>query len=70
MIEGITRADVEAVMQKAIEDFNNSTDPNDVRFRIWIEDELVDMLTVPSYLAHVYRSNPVFVEVTGNPIFD
>jgi hypothetical protein len=70
MIEGLTRADVEAVMQQAIADYNNSTDESNYTFRVWIEDEMVDLFTVPSYLAPIYRSNPVFVEVTGNPIFD
>ena len=70
MIENITRTDVEAVMQQAIQDYNNSTDPNDYKFQVWVEEELVEIMTVPSYLAPIYRSNPVFVEVTGNPIFD
>lgn len=70
MIENITRSDVESAMRRAINAYNNSTDLAEYKFNIWIEDELVDTMTVPSYLAPVYRGAPVFVEVTGNPIFD
>jgi hypothetical protein len=70
MIEGISREEVEAVMQQAISDYSNSTDPKEYRFKIWVEDELVEIMTLPSYLAPIYRSNPVFIEVTGNPIFN
>lgn len=70
MIENITRADVEAVMQQAIETYNNSTDSKEYKFKVWVDDELVDIMTLPSYLAPIYRQNPVFIEVTGNPIFD
>jgi hypothetical protein len=70
MIENITREQVELVMQDAINAYNTSTDSNEYRFNIWVEDELVDIMTLPSYLAPIYRNNPVFIEVTGNPIFD
>jgi hypothetical protein len=70
MIENITREDVEIVMQDAINAYNSSTDQNEYRFNVWIEDELVDVMTMPSYLAPIYRNSPVFVEVTGNPIFN
>lgn len=70
MIENITRQDVELVMQETINAYNASTDLTDYTFNIWVEDELVDIMRLPSYLAPIYRNNPVFIEVTGNPIFD
>jgi hypothetical protein len=70
MIEDITRQDVELVMQETINAYNASTDLTEYKFNIWVEDELVDIMTLPSYLAPIYRNSPVFIEVTGNPIFD
>jgi hypothetical protein len=70
MIENITRQDVENVMNQTIQNFNNSSDPSEYKFNIWVDGELVDILKVPSHLAVIYRNNPVFVEVTGNSIFE
>lgn len=70
MIENISREDVEAVLQRTIADYNNSSNENNYVFNIFVDDELVDKITVPGYLARFYRSNPTFIEVTGNPIFD
>jgi hypothetical protein len=69
MIENITRQNVEDVMSQTIENFNNSTDTKEYKFNIWVDGELVDVLTVPSYLANIYKNTPIFVEVTENPIF-
>jgi|LakMenE01Jun11ns_1017448.scaffolds.fasta_scaffold9472585_2 hypothetical protein len=70
MIENITREDVELLMQNAIVAYNESTDTNIYKFNVWVEDELVDTIMLPSHLAPIYRDNPIFIEVTGNPIFD
>jgi hypothetical protein len=70
MIDNIIRQDVENVMQQTIDNFNNNTDNKEYIFNVWIEDELVDILKLPANLATIYRNSPVFVEVTGNAIFE
>jgi hypothetical protein len=70
MIENITREQVEALMQATIATANESTDQTTYTFNIMVDGEHVDILQMPAHLAAIYRSNPVFVEVTGNPIFD
>jgi hypothetical protein len=70
MIENITREQVEALMQATIATANESTDQTAYTFNIMVDGEHVDILQMPAHLAAIYRSNPVFVEVTGNPIFD